>query len=91
MLPVVVGDERAARAVLAGAVLLVAASMLPLALGMGIVYFVGAATGGAWLLAKAARLVRTPERSTAMASFHASLIQLTLLLVAAIADASLHA
>jgi protoheme IX farnesyltransferase len=91
MLPVVVGDERAARAVFAGAVLLVAASMLPLALGMGIVYFVGAATGGAWLLAKAARLVRTPERSTAMASFHASLIQLTLLLVAAIADASLHA
>ena len=91
MLPVVVGDARAARAVFAGASLLVAASMIPLALGMGIVYFAGAAVGGAWLVAKAFALMRAPDRRTAMASFHASLIQLTLLLVAAIADASLHA
>jgi protoheme IX farnesyltransferase len=91
MLPVVVGIARAARAVLAGAVLLVAASLVPLALGMGIVYLAGAAAGGAWLVVKAARLAAAPARGTAMASFHASLAQLTLLLVAAIADAALHA
>jgi heme o synthase len=91
MLPVVVGDARAARAVFAGAVTLVAASLVPLALGMGLVYLAGALTGGAWLIAKAAALMRTPGRRTAMQSFHASLVQLTLLLVAAIADAALRA
>ena len=91
MLPVVVGNARAARAVLASAALLVAASLVPLFLGMGFVYLAGAATGGAWLLAKAARLAAAPGRATAIASFHASLAQLTLLLVAAIADAALHA
>jgi protoheme IX farnesyltransferase len=89
MLPVVVGDARAARAVFAGACMLVAASLVPGLLGMGWVYMAGAIGGGALLLAKTARLSRYPDRRTAMASFHASLIQLTVLLVAAMADASL--
>ncbi|MEP7180758.1 MAG: heme o synthase [Betaproteobacteria bacterium] len=91
MLPVVVGDERAARAVLAGAVLLVAASLAPALYGMGAIYLAGAAGGGAYLLHKSVRLARNPTRDAAMINFHASLIQLTLLLVAAIVDASLHA
>jgi len=87
MLPVVVGIPRAARAVLAGAVLMVAASLVPALLGMGLVYLAAAAGGGAYLIVKAAALARAPDRQTALAAFHASLIQLTLLLVAAIADA----
>jgi protoheme IX farnesyltransferase len=59
-------------------------------LGMGWVYMAGAIAGGAYLVAKTAALLRTPDRRTAMVAFHASLIQLTVLLVAAIADAAMH-
>ena len=92
MLPVVVGDARAARAVFAGAALLVAASLVPALFGMGWLYLAAAVGGGALLPARRApgsRSRRTGAR--AMVNFHASLIQLTLLLVAAIADAALHA
>jgi protoheme IX farnesyltransferase len=91
MLPVVVGDARAARAVLLSAGMLVVASLVPLVLGMGKVYLVSALGGGGYLLLTCARLARAPSRRTAMVSFHASLIQLTALLVAAIADAAIHA
>jgi len=91
MLPVVVGDARAARAVLSGAALLVTASLVPALLGMGWIYLVAAAGGGAYLLSTSARLAFAPNRRAAMVNFHASLIQLTLLLVAAIADAATHA
>ena len=87
MLPVVVGIPRAARAVFAGAVLVVAASFVPALFGMGLVYLAAAAGGGGYLIVKAAALVRAPDRASALAAFHASLIQLTVLLVAAIADA----
>jgi protoheme IX farnesyltransferase len=90
MLPVVVGNARAARAVFAGALLLVASTLVPGMLGMGWVYMAGAIAGGAYLVAKTAALLRTPDRRTAMVAFHASLIQLTVLLVAAIADAAMH-
>ena len=87
MLPVVVGIPRAARAVFAGAVLVVAASFVPALFGMGLVYLAAAAGGGGYLIVKAAALERAPDRASALAAFHASLIQLTVLLVAAIADA----
>ncbi|HEX5128945.1 MAG TPA: heme o synthase [Usitatibacter sp.] len=86
MLPVVKGERAAARAVFACAVLLVASSFLPLAFGMGPIYAVGAGAGGAIFLRAAARLAREPGIATARASFRASLVQLMLLLVAAIAD-----
>jgi len=89
MLPVVVGTQRAAQAVLTGAVLLVASTLAPLALGMGALYGVAALAGGGWLLSTAVRLARAPTRRNAMTNFHATLIQLTLLLVAAIADGAL--
>ena len=91
MLPVVVGNARAARAILAGAALLVAATLVPALLGMGWLYLVTALGGGAYLLLTSARLALAPNRRAAMINFHASLIQLTLLLVAAIVDAALHA
>ncbi|HET9578167.1 MAG TPA: heme o synthase [Usitatibacter sp.] len=94
MLPVVAGDARAARIVFAAAGLLVASSLAPLAFDMGLIYGTGAAVGGAlflratWRLARlaAADTPRATVRSAARSSFHASLVQLTLLLVAAIAD-----
>ena len=89
MLPVVVGDERAARIIFGSTMLLVATSLMPVFYGMGWVYFIGAASGGVYFLVKSAQLARAPSRATAMACFHASLMQLTLLLVAAMLDASL--
>ncbi|MBI2960525.1 MAG: protoheme IX farnesyltransferase [Betaproteobacteria bacterium] len=89
MLPVVVGDERAARAIFAGSILLVIASFIPALIGLGWLYLFAAASGGYWLLLKSAQLVIAPSRHAAMVNFHASLAQLALLLVAAIADAAL--
>ncbi len=87
MLPVVVGDQRAAKVIFVSTLALVAASMLPLAFGLGIIYFAGAAAGGFLFIQKAWRLLQNTSRETAMICFHASLAQLTLLLTAAIIDA----
>jgi len=89
MLPVVVGDGRGARAILLHTLLLVAAALAPAFLGMGRVYLAGALAGGAWFLTTSWKLVRNPGPRTAMSNFHASLGQLTLLLVAAILDTAL--
>jgi protoheme IX farnesyltransferase len=86
MLPVVVGDARAARAVLAGSVLLVLASLAPALFGMGLLYLAVAIGAGVYLLLKSARLARAPSQRTAIANFHASLAYLALLLGAAIID-----
>jgi len=87
MLPVVVGNERAAQAIFYSTLALVAASFLPLAFGLGLVYCAGAAIGGALFIQKAWQLTRSPERKAALSCFHASLIQLTLVLLGAIVDA----
>jgi protoheme IX farnesyltransferase len=89
MLPLVVGDAGAARATLVSATLLVIASMVPAYYGLSWLYLSAAVGGGLYFLAKSLRLVLEPCRRTAMANFHASLTQLTLLLCAAIADATL--
>jgi protoheme IX farnesyltransferase len=89
MLPVVVGDARAARAILAGTLLLVAASLVPAWQGLSWIYGITAVASGAYFLKKSVDLARAPSRATAMANFHASLVQLTLLLAAAIVDATL--
>ncbi|MBK7357319.1 heme o synthase [Propionivibrio sp.] len=87
MLPVVVGDKRAARVIFVSTLALVAASFLPLAFGLGVLYFAGAAAGGLLFVQKAWLLARDTNRKTAMTCFHASLIQLTLVLLGAIFDA----
>jgi len=86
MLPVVVGTERAARIVFWSTVALVAASLLPAFFGAGPLYLAGAAIGGAVFLRKAWSLARCPSRKTAMASFFASLLQLSLVLAGASVD-----
>nr|WP_255429646.1 heme o synthase [Ramlibacter albus] len=89
MLPVVVGDARAARIVFASTVALVAASIAPVFFGAGAVYGVAAVAAGTWFLRKAWLLALCPSRRSAMGSFFASLIQLSALLVAAPLDALL--
>ena len=89
MLPVVVGRARAARIVHAHALVLVGVSMLPLFFGAGWIYGLGAAAGGAHFLRKTLALARAPERRTAMSSFFASMVQLSVLLAAVVVDATL--
>jgi heme o synthase len=89
MLPVVVGDQRAAQTIFYSTLALVAASFLPLAFGLGAIYAIGAAAGGFLFIQKAWHLAQEPTRKTAMACFFSSLIQLTLVLLAAIIDARL--
>ena len=89
MLPVVVGDARAARAIYASAWLLVAASLLPFFFSMGIAYLASAAAGGAFFLLRCRALVQRPSRETARAAFLASLVQLGAVLAGAMLDAVL--
>jgi protoheme IX farnesyltransferase len=87
MLPVLVGTERASWIILAHTVLLVALSLVPaLFLGLGAIYLACAAIGGALFIWRSVQLTLAPGPVRAMANFHASLIQLTLLLVGAMAD-----
>ncbi|HMN76021.1 MAG TPA: heme o synthase [Burkholderiaceae bacterium] len=86
MLPVVVGTPRAARAVFWSTVALVSASLLPVFFGAGVWYFACAAIGGAVFLHKSWLLARRPSRKTAMGSFFASLLQLSLVLAGASLD-----
>ena len=89
MLPVVVGDARAARAILSGAVLLVTASLVPFFFSLGAIYLASAAAGGLFFLLRCAILVQRPDRDTARAAFHASLVQLSAVLAGAMADVAL--
>jgi len=87
MLPNVVGDARAAKVILAHTVALVAASLLPFVFGLGLVYLALAMIGGWVFLEKSIALVRAPGPAAAQANFKASLLQLSLILVGAMADA----
>ena len=88
MLPVVVGDAKSARAIFASAILLVLASIVPAWYGLSWLYLIAAIGGGGYFLHRSALMVLDPGPRTAMANFHASLLQLTVLLVAAIVDAA---
>jgi len=89
MLPVVAGERAAARIILGHTLALVAVSLLPLAFGLGWIYLTGALLGGALFVRRSLALYRAPGRQAAMANFRASLVQLGLLLIAAIMDAGL--
>lgn len=89
MLPVVFGTARAARIVHTNAIVLVAASLLPMAFGAGPAYLVGAVFGGAWFLRRTHALAQDPQRDTAMASFFASMVQLSALIVGVVVDAAI--
>jgi protoheme IX farnesyltransferase len=88
MLPVVKGDAYAARAILAHAVLLVGLSWGLAAFRPGWIYLACAVAGGLLFVREALRLVAAPSRQSAMRCFHASLAQLSLLLLGAMIDAA---
>ena len=89
MLPVVVGDARAARAIFASAGLLVAASLAPVFFNLGFFYFAAALAGGLFFLLRCRVLVQRPGREAARAAFLASLVQLSAVLFGAMADVAL--
>ena len=88
MLPVVKGDACAARAILGHAVVLVALSWGLAAFRPGWIYLAFAVVGGVLFVREALHLVAAPSRPSAMRCFHASLAQLSLLLVGAMLDAA---
>ncbi len=89
MLPVVVGDQTAAKAVLFNTLALVTVSILPFFFGLSWIYLFGAVAGGGYFIYRNIQLVNDPSRKVAMSSFFASLVQLGLLLVCATIDVSL--
>jgi len=87
MLPVMVGNATAARAVLANTLLLVGVSALPIFYGLGWLYLFGALAGGGYFVYRSLLLVQDPSPGNGMRAFFASLVQLLLLLVFAVLDA----
>jgi len=86
MLPVVASRELATRVILGHTIALVGLSLLPVFWGMGWIYLTAAAVGGGWFTYKSVLLARRPDAKRAWSNFHASLAQLTLLLLGAMLD-----
>jgi protoheme IX farnesyltransferase len=89
MLPVIIGDTATAWIILGHTIVLVAMSVLPVAFGSGLIYLVGAITGGGFFIWRSIKLVGDPGPRAAQANFKASFIQLGLLLAATIFDNAL--
>ncbi len=89
MLPAVTSLQTTAWVILAHTSVLVALTIVPAFTGLGPVYGVCAGAGGAYFLYRSVLLVRRPNRDMAIANFRASLVQLSLLLIGAIADGAL--
>ena len=86
MLPVVVGDKTSTLTILAHTVALVALSIVPAWYGLGWLYVVGAAAGGAYFILACIRLTIDPGRVNAWRAFAASIVQLGVLMLATILD-----
>lgn len=86
MLPVVAGNAVAARAVLANTAVLVIVSLLPVLHGLGWIYLLGAAGGGGFFIYRNLQMVADASPRVAMGSFFASLVQLSVLLLATVLD-----
>jgi protoheme IX farnesyltransferase len=89
MLPVVVGDHVTAWAIFAHVAALVLLSLGLVIYGLGPVYLIPTALGGLWFIKTSIDLINEPGPKKAMKNFHASLIQLSVLLLAAIVDGGL--
>ncbi len=86
MLPTVVSDHVSTRVILAHTVVLVLLSLVPVAYGMGWIYLLGAASGGAYFIHACWVLVRKPTVPQGWRAFAASIVQLGLLLTGAVLD-----
>lgn len=87
MLPVVASDKAWPLAVLGHTVALVGFSIAPLWFGFGTLYGLCATVGGALFVWRSVVLAIRTDRSTAMANFGASLVQLSLLVCGVLLDA----
>lgn len=86
MLPVVVSEPVATGAILAHTIALVLLSLVPVFYGMSWIYFAGALSGGLVFIYASVKLCYKPTIPQAWRTFAASIIQLGLLLTAAIFD-----
>jgi len=86
MLPVVIGDKSTAVVVMGNTLILVGISILPYFYGLSWLYLAGAVCGGGYFIYHNYKMILDPSPKIAMKSFFASLVQLTLLLVAAVLD-----
>lgn len=86
MLPTVVEEGVATRTIFGHAVALVLLSLLPVFWGMKWIYLLGAAAGGWYFVLASWRLVRRPSVPQGWRVFGASIVQLGVLLTAAILD-----
>ncbi|MDH3536684.1 MAG: heme o synthase [Gammaproteobacteria bacterium] len=86
MLPVIIGNQRCARVVMANTLALVAISVLPFFYGMSWIYLLAAVAGGGYFVYHNYLMIRDPSPRVAMKSFFTSLLQLVLLLVGAVLD-----
>jgi len=86
MLPVVASESVSTRTILGHAVVLVVLSLLPVFYGMGWIYALGAAGGGAYFIMASIKLMLQPSTPQGWRVFAASIVQLGLLLTAAILD-----
>ncbi len=86
MLPAVISRQAAANVIFLHTLALVIVSLLPAVYGLGWIYLSGAVIGGACFLYTSYRLVRQPDIIHARKNFRASLLQLTLLLLACLLE-----
>ena len=86
MLPVLVSDRAATLTILLHVVALVVLSLLPVLFGLGWIYLLGAFIGGVYFIRESIRLHLKPGIPQAWRTFAASIVQLGLMLVCAIAD-----
>ena len=87
MLPVVAGEKETRRQILIYSLLLVPATLAPVAIGMsGALYGVTAALLGGWLLRHAIRVLRDDTDRSARPMFGFSIVYLFLIFVALLAD-----
>ena len=86
MLPVLVDDRTATLTILINAVVVSLLSLVPVFYGLGWIYLLGAASGGVYFVQASLRLARKPGIQLAWRTFGASIVQLGLMLTAAIVD-----
>ena len=86
MLPVLVSDRVSSWVILLHAVPLVLLSLTLGFYGLGWIYMLGAAAGGAYFIYWSAKLVKEPSIPNAWKTFAASIVQLGLMLTMAIVD-----
>ena len=86
MLPVIIGNQRAAEVVMMNTIVLVIISLLPFLFEMGWIYLLCAGAGGALFIYRNYQMILDPSPRVAMKNFLASLVQLVLLLIGAVLD-----